>query len=328
MPNNKRVLVTPPMLAEYPGLFDPLRDKGLEVVINDGPYPMNAAQLAVFLQDAMAAVIGLDEVPACVFEACPTLSIIARNGVGMDNVDVAAASRHGVIITAPFGANSTSVAELTIGLLIALVRLVVANHNRAQQGVWKRIPGMELSGKTLGIIGLGRIGKKVARRARAFNLTVIAHDIAPDHYFAGEHEIRMVSRDVLLAESDIVSLHVPLTPLTRYMMNRDTFAQMKPGAYLLNTARGAVVDMVALAQVLDSGHLAGAALDVHMVESAVDAAMLGRPNVITTTHLGAYTHDALLNTAAMAVDSIIQVLENKQPSGLINPEAWEHRFQL
>lgn len=317
-----RVMVTPAMLAGFSDLFAPLQHAGIEVVHNEGVYPMTAAQLAEWLRDAPAAIIGLDEVTDEVMRACPTLKLIARNGVGMDTVDMEAATRHGVLVTAPYGANSTSVAELALGLMITLVRHVLPIHKLAQAGHWRRIEGMELSGKTLGIIGLGRIGRKVARRAQVFNMRVIANDIVPDAYFAREHQIAMLSFDEVLAQADILSLHVPLTPLTRHMINAEALARMRPGSYLINTARGAVVDIGALAAALDQGHIAGAALDVHPVEQVVDARLIGRDNVITTTHLGAYTVDSLRYTTEMAVSSILDIINGREPVGMVNPEAW------
>lgn len=320
----KRVVVTPPMLADMPEAFAPLEARGLDVCINDEIYPMNAPKLATFIGDAEVAIVGLDMISAEVFDLCSRLGMVARNGVGMDNVDLDAANHHDVLITAPLGANSTSVAELVMGLMITLVRGVIPNHNRVQAGVWQRVAGVELAGKTLGIIGLGRIGKKVARRAQAFNMRVIAQDIAPDHYFARENQIQFMERETLLQESDVVSLHVPLTPLTFHMINRDTLGQMKPGAFLVNTARGSVVDGDALVDALERGHLNGAALDVHPLEGSIEPVLKNRSDVITTTHLGAYTHDSLRYTTEMAVDSIIQVLDNQQPDGLMNPEVWHN----
>lgn len=317
-----RVMVTPNMLAEFADSIEPLQARGIEVVFNDGIYPMNAEQLSAWLGDAEAAIVGLDEISASVFDACPHLRVIARNGVGMDNVDLASASQAKVLVTTPLGANSTSVAELAFGMMISLVRHVIPTHNRVQNGVWKRVAGIELSGKTLGIIGLGRIGKKVARRAQAFNMRVIAHDIAPDAYFARENQIPMLSLEQVLSQSDIISLHVPLTILTHHLINPSTITQMIPGSYLINTARGNVVDMTALANALDSGHIAGAALDVHPTDHEIDPLMKGRDNVITTTHLGAYTRDSLRYTTEMAIHSILQLLEGQQPEGLMNPEIW------
>lgn len=321
MPSN-RVAVTPPMLADIPGLFDPLRARGLTLAINSGPYPMPDDALARFVGDAPAALIGMDHVSEGLMAACPALRHVARNGVGMDTVDLDAATRHGVLITAPYGANSVSVAELTIGLLISLARGVVPNHVALQGGAWRRVPGIELSGRTLGIVGLGRIGKRVAVRAQALEMRVIANDIAPDTAFAAERGIPFVEKDELWAQADVVSLHVPLTRLTRHLINADTLSRMQRGALLVNTARGQIVDPAALADALDSGHIGGAALDVHSQEGHADAVMLGRPNVITTTHLGSFTHAALRRTAEAAVSSILEVMSGHCPADAVNPEAW------
>jgi D-3-phosphoglycerate dehydrogenase len=315
--NVKRLAVTPPMLADFPEAFAPLVERSVEIVFNRGNYPMDASQLAAFVGQEEAAIIGLDQISDAFFAYCPNLRIVARNGVGLDNVDLAAASRRGVLVTVPLGANSTSVAELALGLLIALARRIVPTHNTVQGGRWQRVQGMELSGKTLGIVGLGRIGKKVARRAQAFEMQVIAYDIAPDVAFASQHGIEFVDFFALLARSDVVSLHVPLTPLTHHMFNAAAFARMKPGSWLVNTARGAVVDSNALAEALDSGRLYGAALDVHPVEGVIEPVLLGRDNVITTTHLGAYTRESLYRTTEMAVQSVIQILDGQHPAGLV-----------
>lgn len=321
------VKVTPPMLRQYGDEFQALVDAGAYVDFNTQAYPMPAHDLAEFLGDAPLAIIGLDEVSALVFEKCPRLAIIARNGVGLDNVDLAAASDHGVIITAPYGANSISVAELTFGLLLAVQRGIVATHNRVQQGVWRREIGVELAGKTLGIIGLGRIGKQVARRALAFEMTVIAHDIAPDMHFAAAHGIEYVSLDELLQSADVVSLHVPLTPLTQHLIHGERLRTMRRHAVLINTARGAVVDAQALAQALDDRLIAGAGLDVHTVEGQVEDYLRHRDNVVMTTHLGAYTHDSLRKTTRAAVRSLVQYLHHQQPDDLVNPEAFATRMR-
>ena len=319
---SKRVVVTPPMLADVPGLFDPLVEQGLQVEVNPGPYPLDDRALADLVGDAWAALIGLDHVSAAFLAACPGLRLVARNGVGMDTVDLDAATERGVLVTAPFGANSVSVAELTIGLLICLARGVVPNHHGVQQGQWRRLPGLELAGRTLGIVGLGRIGQRVALRAQALEMQVVANDIAPDTAFAARHGVPLVDKDDLWARSDVISLHVPLTPLTHGLVNADTLGRMRPGVLLVNTARGLIVDSAALADALDRGHVAGAALDVHAQEGRADAVLLGRPNVITTTHLGSYTHAALRRTAEAAVWSILDLHAGRRPEGLVNPDAW------
>jgi D-3-phosphoglycerate dehydrogenase len=319
------IVVTPPMLVHYRSLFAPLEAWGMTIHFNAGEYPMAAPALADCIGDAEAAIVGLDTLSASVFAACPHLEIVARNGVGLDNVDLNAATECGVLLTAPLGANSTSVAELTFGLMIAVARRLVANHNQVQGGIWRREIGVELSGKTLGIIGLGNIGRRVAVRAKAFEMRVLAFDIAPDVAFADIHGIEFVPRETLLRQSDIVSLHVPLTELTYHLIDAKTLAQMKPGALLINTARGPVIDARALAEALDCGQIAGAGLDVHTVEGQLDEILSRRENVVTSTHLGAYTDGALLKTTRAAIESLMQYFDQQAPFGLVNPEAVARR---
>lgn len=316
------IAATPPNLSELKHLLVPLKHAGVQIKLNSGDYPMNDTQLADFIGDAPAALIGLDDVTGDVFDRCPNLRLIARNGVGLETVDLNAATHAETLVTAPLGANSTSVAELAIGLMIALVRHVIPTHNRLQGGLWQRDFGMELAGKTLSIIGLGNIGKKVALRAQAFDMTVIAHDIAPDQAFAKQHNIEFVSREEALNQANVLSLHVPLTPETHHMINAYTLEQMRPGAYLINTARGRVISPTAVAQALDNGYLAGAALDVHTVEGAADEELIGRENVITTTHLGAYTRQSVERTAAAAIASLLDFFQGRTPRNAINPDAW------
>ena len=315
------------MLAQFPDAFESLRSLGLNVVHNDGAYPLSENALAEFMDGAIAAIVGLDRVTDRVLTACPGLRVIARNGVGLDNVDIDAATRHRVIVTAPVGANSRSVAELTIGLIIALLRQVIPRHIDLQRGVWKRVQGSELSDKTLGIIGLGRVGQQVAKLGQGLDVRVIANDILPEIEFAARHGIPLISLGDLLAQSDIVSLHVPLTALTENMVNARRLAAMKAGAYLINTSRAAIVDPYSLAVAVEQGHLAGAAVDVHFDErdkgGHAHAALIGRPNIITTPHLGAYTTESLRRTTEMAVKSIVDALSGRIPEGLVNQDAWE-----
>lgn len=321
-----KVVVTPPMLKQFSTAYLPLHQRGISVVFNEGVYPLNDEQLAGFIGDAQAGIIGIDQVTSLVFERCPGLRILSRNGVGYDNVDLDAATRHHVSVTIPFGANSVSVAELTISLIISLLRDVVNQHKDLQNGVFKRIIGTEVSGKTLGIIGLGQVGRRVATRALGLEMKIIANDIEPDYTFGEKHGIPFLSFDEVLSQSDIVSLHVPLTPLTRNMINATTIKRMKKGSFLINTARAPVVDPYALAQALDTQILLGAAVDVHFEELGGGAraheAFIGRKDIITTPHIGAYTAEALYRTTEFAVVNLIDFIEGRKPYGLINKEGW------
>lgn len=326
MSSLNKVVVTPPMLKQFSAAFRALEQAGIPVVFNEGDYPMDAEGLAAFIGDAQAAIIGIDKVTGLVFERCPGLQILARNGVGYDNVDLEAATRRGVPVTIPTGANSVSVAELTISLIISLLRDVINRHLDLQNGIFKRNIGAEASGKTLGIIGLGQVGRRVATRALGLEMKVVAYDIEPDFAFGEKHGVPFLSFDEVLARCDILSLHVPLTRLTRNMINASSLQRMKPGSFLVNTARAPVVDPWALAQALDSRRLLGAALDVHYEELGGGAraheAFLGRKDIITTPHIGAYTAEALYRTTEYAVVNLVDFIEGRKPYGLVNKECW------
>jgi phosphoglycerate dehydrogenase-like enzyme len=326
MSSLNKVVVTPPMLKQFSTAFNPLQQRGITVELNEGVYPMNDEQLADFIGESQAAIIGIDKVTGLVFKKCPGLKILSRNGVGYDNVDLEAATRHNVPVTIPIGANSVSVAELTISLIISLLRDVINRHNDLQNGIFKRIIGTEVSGKTLGIIGLGQVGRRVATRALGLEMKVIANDIDPDCAFGEKYGIPFLSFDEVLLQSDILSLHVPLSLLTKNMINSTTILRMKKGSFLINTARAPVVDPFALVEALNNHHILGAAIDVHFEELGVSAkaheAFIGRKDIITTPHIGAYTAEALYRTTEFAVVNLIDFIEGRKPYGLVNKEIW------
>jgi D-3-phosphoglycerate dehydrogenase len=221
----------------------------------------------------------------------------------MDNIDVEAAEDLGVRVSSTPGANARSVAELTAALLLALARNVVLHDRGVRGGSWKRLTGIELAGKSLGIVGYGAIGREVARIAQALDMEVVAHDP-----LVADADVPLIPLDELLATSDAVSLHLPLTPETRGIVGSDELAAMKSTAFLLNTARGGLVDEDALADALRSGRLAGAALDGFEEEPLGDSPLRGVDNVVLSPHAGAATHEAVLRTAAWAVDQLLRDL--------------------
>jgi D-3-phosphoglycerate dehydrogenase / 2-oxoglutarate reductase len=243
-----------------------------------------------------------------VIEAGSTLKVIAKQGVGVDTLDLAAAAKQGVIVTTAGDANSGAVAELTMAFLLALRREVVQLNKRMRAGYWDRptYQGQELLGQTLGVIGLGRIGRRVAHLAQCFGMRVITLARSNLDTNLG---IDAISLPQLLSEADVVSLHCPLTPENRGFMNRGAFAMMKPGALLINTARGALINEKDLAVALSEGKLAGAALDVLSVEPAgPDNPLFSAPNVIFTPHIGSETAASIERTARRAAENIVAVL--------------------
>jgi D-3-phosphoglycerate dehydrogenase len=232
-----------------------------------------------------------------IIAAADDLRIIARAGAGLDNIDMDAASKAGIVVSSTPQANSISVAELAVGLMISLARQIPAADWDTHAGGWNRqiFTGGELSGKTLGVVGFGRIGVLTATRAKVFGMDIIGHDdyVDPESAPVMELGARMVGLDELLAQADFITCHVPLTDGTREMFNADLFEKMKPGAFFINTSRGEVVNENALARALQSEQIAGAALDVRQVEPPDAASPLNAlTNVILTPHIAAFTHEA------------------------------------
>jgi D-3-phosphoglycerate dehydrogenase len=247
------------------------------------------------LADADALVVrSAVQVDDALLEHAPKLRVIGRAGVGVDNIDADSATRRGIVVMNTPGANAVAVAELTLGLMLALARKLPLANSTMHAGKWekKSLQGVELRGKTLGILGLGRIGLEVAKRAQGFGMTLIAHDPFVSAAVAREAGIKLVSTEELFAESDYLSLHVGLTPQTTGIINERTIATMKRGVRILNCARGELIEEAALVAALQSGQVGGAALDVFTVEPPKDSPLAGLPNVILTPHIAGSTDEA------------------------------------
>ena len=234
------------------------------------------------------------KVTAQLIEAAPNLRVVGRAGTGVDNVDLDAASKRGILVVNAPGANSISVAEHACALMLSLSRSVALADSQMKQGRWekKSLQGAELRGKTLGVIGLGRIGREVARRARAFEMTVVAHDPFISAQLADDFDVDLLSLDDLCACADFITLHVPSTTGTVRLFDRDQLARCKPGVRIINTARGDLIDEAALREAIASGHVAGAGLDVFAVEPPDTQTLTGLPQVVATPHIAASTREA------------------------------------
>lgn len=248
------------------------------------------------------------------------VKIVARAGVGVDNIDVSAATKLGIIVVNAPDGNTISTAEHTFAMMAALVRQIPQAHQSVKNHEWKRnqFVGTELSDKTLGIVGMGRIGSEITKRAKAFNMTVLAFDPFLTSDRAEKMGIKSVSLDELLANSTIITVHTPLTKETTGLINRDNIYQCQKGSYLINCARGGIIDEDALYEAIKDGHIAGAALDVFTVEPPEGNRLLDLPQVITTPHLGASTKEAQLNVATQVAKEVILYIEGKPVSNSIN----------
>jgi phosphoglycerate dehydrogenase-like enzyme len=248
------------------------------------------------------------------------LRLISILGTGTDNVDLAAAARRGVTVTNTPGVGAPSVAELTVALMLAAVRAIPLSDTRVRQGEWQHVEGPELEGKTLGVLGLGAIGGRVARMGQGLGMRVIAWSVTEDRDRAQRLGVELVERDEVFRQADVVSVHLRNTPEMRGVVGAGELALMKPTAYLINTARGALVDSQALASAVRSGQLAGAGLDVFTEEPLPPERnpFLDLPNVVLTPHLGGVTREANARSRAMPVDNIIAFLEGR-PQNVVKP---------
>ncbi len=310
-----RVLISDKMDPNAAAIF---RDRGCEVDEITGETP---EQLIARIGDYDGlAIRSSTKVTKAILDAAPRLKVIGRAGIGVDNVDIPAASAQGVVVmNTPFG-NSITTAEHAIALIFALARQLPEADLSTQQGKWEknRFMGIEVTGKTLGLIGAGNIGSIVASRALGLRMKVIAYDpfLTPER--AIEQGIEKVDLDSLLARADFITLHTPLTDQTRNILSRENLAKTKKGVRIVNCARGGLIDEAALKDGLDSGHIGGAALDVFATEPAKDSPLFGTPNFICTPHLGASTNEAQVNVALQVAEQMADYLVNGGVTNALN----------
>ena len=258
-------------------------------------YDEDPEKIRIALEEADVLIVrSKTKITAQFLEQAPKLKLIGRPGTGVDNIDVSAATRRGIVVMNTPAGNSISAAEHTMGMILALMRRIPQADSSMKEGQWERsrFMGTELHEKVLGVIGYGKIGTEVVKRAKSFKMRVIVYDPYVSEGMAGDHNIELATFDDVLAEADIITLHAPLTPTTRRLINRESLAKMKDAAYLINCARGELVDEEALLEALKSGKLAGAALDVFANEPASNTELVRLPNVIATPHIGASTTEA------------------------------------
>jgi D-3-phosphoglycerate dehydrogenase len=311
-----RLLVTPTSYGRYdPLLKKELENQAGEVIYNPTGKPLSSEEVITLINGVDGYIAGLDEIDRQVLESADRLKIIARYGVGVDKVDLETAQEKGIIVTNTPGANSVSVAELTIGFILNLARNIPIAMNSVRNGEWPRLPGYSLYGKIIGILGFGAIGKELAKRLSCFGCKIIAHDPFINKEIALSLGAELVNLEELTRKSDFLSIHVPLTEKTREIINNEFISQMKKGAFLINTSRGGVINEGDLIKALCSGHLKGAALDAFMIEPPDPKnPLLSMPQVISTPHIGAQTDGAASNMGWTAMRDCLAVLKGEEPS--------------
>jgi len=258
-----------------------------------------------FFADADGAIVGLEPVTSEFLERLPKLRIIAKYGVGLDNIDLEACKERKVNIGWTGGVNKRSVAEMALGFMLALLRNLYVTSNQLKQFYWNKNGGVQLTGKSIGIIGLGHIGKELVTLLKPFNCKILVNDIEDVSELAASHKLISVTKDELYSQSDIISIHTPFTDSTADLINASVFAKMKSNAFLINTARGGIVNETDLKYALENNIIAGAALDVYETEPPISKELLSLPNLICTPHTGGNSYEAVVAMGMSAISHLV-----------------------
>ncbi len=309
-----KVLITPRSFEKIKDKFEEIfRKENIEVITNPFGRVLTEEEMKELVKDVDGLIVGIDPVTSEVLKSANKLRVISKYGVGVDNIDLEASKRRNIIVTNTPGANSNAVAELTVGLIINVLRKINLSDKKTREGNWDRFIGNELSEKTLGVIGTGSIGKRVVELLRGFNLRVLCFDKYPDYEWALREKVFYVTLQELLEKSDVITIHVPLTNETYHMISERELNMLKRNAVIINTSRGGIVDEKALYNFLKEGRILGAGLDVFEKEPPIDSPLLKLDNVVVTSHIGAHTEEAVINMARIAVENLVLALKGKEP---------------
>ncbi len=313
-----KVICTSPSFAKYDERpIAALKEQGFELITLPADAPLSALQ--PHLAETVAMIVAFTEVNSALLDLAPQLKIVCKHGVGVDNIDLNVTRARGIFVTNVPDANKHAVADFAFSLILASARQVTQAAIATRAGKWPRIFATDVYGKTLGIIGLGNIGKQVALRARGFNMRVLAFDFYPDEKFAAENNVQFVSIDELTEQSDFITLHTPLTNETRNLFDTARLKRMKKSAFLINVSRGGVVNEHDLYQALTDNVIAGAAADVFEQEPLESHPLFTLDNFIPTPHIAGYTDGAISAIGDRCVQQIIQcVVENQPPVNIMN----------
>ncbi len=303
-----------------------LKDAGHEVVHNPYGRPMTAEEMAPLLADADACGAGVDDFSAAALPPPGRLKVIVKHGAGVDNISVAECTRRGIVVANVPGANAEAVADMSFALMLAVARRVPLGDRTTKAGEWINSYGVDVHGATLGLLGMGRIGRAAARRGKGFEMRVLAYDPCFDEEFAAKQGVeRAQSLEQVMREADFVSVHMPLNAETEGIIDAEKIALMKPTAVLVNTARGAIVDEEALSSALEEGRIFGAGLDVYATEPPTDSRLLRCERAVTMPHNSSNTTGALLAMGNGVTDAILAVFEGRRPRHCVNPEVYDAR---
>ena len=314
-----KILITPRSFASTSkSPLEMLRKKGYEIIKNRTGKPLNNREMSAQIKDVDGIIIGIDDLNAEIIKQAHNLKVISKYGVGVDNIDIKAATTQGIVVTNTPKANIDAVADLTFALMLAIARRIPEADRETKAGNWKKFIGTSVWKKKLGIIGLGKIGRQVVKRAQGFEMEILGYDIIQDEEFARKFSIRYVDLETLLKKSDYITIHIPLNNATKGMIGYKELEIINEDAFLINTSRGGIIDEKALYDALKNNKLKGAALDAYEKEPPENSPLMELENVIMTSHNGAYTEEAIANMGIQAVRNLIDVLEGRKPKNKIN----------
>lgn len=314
-----KIISTSPSFAKYSQApLALLKQNNIELVTISPE--VSEAEFIKVAADAEGLIVAFNQINRHVIDHLPNLKIVCKHGVGVDNIDVAYALEKGIKVTNVPNANRHAVADFTFGLILSIARQIPAIDRSVKAQKWNRFFGADVHGKTLGVIGLGHIGQEVAKRAAGFEMKVVAYDPYADKEFVQAHQIELTSVDELLQQSDFVTIHTPLIPQTKDLIDANRLQLMKPTAFLINAARGGIVVESDLLEALKQHTIAGAAIDAFVDEPSQQREMIALDNLIATSHVAGYTPGAIDNLSLTCVKNIIKVLvEQNEPDFLVTP---------
>lgn len=295
-----------------------LYEKGYELMFNNIGRPYEKEEIMKLVTDIDGIIIGIDKLDADIIGKASKLKVISKYGIGVDNIDISFATQNNIVVTNTPNANANAVADLTFGLMLSLARKIPEADRKTKSGKWEKIIGKSIYGKTLGIIGLGKIGKQVVNRAQGFEMNIIVNDVLKDEKFAKNYNIKYVNLNELLQKSDYITIHIPLNDSTRNMIDWKELQQVKEGAFLINTSRGGIINENALFESLKNKILKGVALDAFTTEPLKKSPLMKLDNVILTPHIGGYTEEAIESMGLQAAQNLIDALEGKKSKNRVN----------
>lgn len=300
-----------------------LKKKGYQIIWNELGRPLREKEVIERVKGIDAYIAGLDEITAKAIEAGDKLKVISKYGAGVDNIDIETATRRKIVVTNTPGTNTEAVADLTFGLILAVARKIPQADRSTKKGEWKKFFGTAIYGKTVGIVGMGEIGKAVARRAKGFNMRIIYWSRRRKLDIEEETGAKYTDFKSLLQGADFVSLHLALTGETKNIIGENEIKLMKPTTFLINTARGPLINEDALYRCLRDRVIAGAAVDSYSYEPPQGSSLFSVDNIVTTPHMGAYTYEALKDMGMTSVENVIDSLEGRKPRYVVNLEVYQ-----